>query len=470
MPGLVGNPSAKLGYSISTVLFCQHAKLLLFPMKKYLITLGALALLSIPNLALAGDCTNRDTVNWHATVTSAVWLRDDCPTDQGNTIATIPAGEVVEILEVDKHREFFKVRTSVGEGFLYVDFLKDIKEYPKPGSEPSEPAMVYENSIFPDLNPNHIYYDEIADVKAKGIVSGNDDGTVDADGPINRAALAKILVEATTDDTVINNASLAAGTYSDIESGSWYVKYLAIARDKGIVTGDAGKTTVRPADNANGAEVAKMIAVAFNLPTESDNITWYVPYFTVLEDMGALPYSDPNHTVTRGEMMFAISKVLEYEAVMEDEMVEEPEDDSMQEESMEEEESVETSETVVVNTSITELTCIIENSTPVPCDMYSIQTEIDLTEDSDGEKYVGIPYVRVYENGEVVAEKALNEKGVETYTFLNSNNFKVNFSLTLLEDDGFYRLRFKNDGAPSGYDQEVLKFTSVDGGVTVEFV
>lgn len=277
-------------------------------MKKWSLFLGLLALMALPQLALAGDCTNRDTVDWHATVSSAVWLRDDCPTDKGNTIGTIPAGEVIEILEVDKHREFFKVRTSVGEGFLYKDFLTDIKQFPIPGSEPT----VYENSIFPDLDPEHMYYEEIADVKAQGIVSGNADGTIDADGPINRAALAKILVEATTDDTMINNATLAPDTYSDIIPGEWYVKYLEVAREKGIMTGDAGKTTVRPSANANGAEVTKMIAVAFELEIRASGPgeVWYAPYFDALNDLGALPYEDPSHTVTRGEMMFAVSHVL----------------------------------------------------------------------------------------------------------------------------------------------------------------
>ena len=62
------------------------------------------------------------------------------------------------------------------------------------------------------------------------------------------------------------------------------------------MTGDAGKSTVRPADGANGAEVAKMIAVAFRLDVPSaEGKIWYEPYMQILKDMGALPYEKPYH-------------------------------------------------------------------------------------------------------------------------------------------------------------------------------
>lgn len=259
--------------------------------------------------ALAGDCTARTQVDWHATITSAVYVRANCP--EGDAIGVVPAGEVVKILEVDKYNEFYLVETSVGTGFLFESFLTDITHSPLPGSEPT----TFPESIFIDLNPNHQYYDEIADVKEKEIVSGTPDGKILADNPVNRAELAKILVEATTEDEVINSATLETGIYSDVQFGAWYTTYLAIARQKTIVTGDgsgSGITTVRPADNANGAEVAKMIAIAFELDVEAGaGGMWYKPFMDELKTMGALPYNNPDHTVTRGEMMFMVSRVLE---------------------------------------------------------------------------------------------------------------------------------------------------------------
>jgi hypothetical protein len=278
-------------------------------MKKTLI-LSALALsLLLTPQTYAGDCSNRSNVNWHATVSSATNVRIECDDHKGpvgTSVGVVPAGEVIRIVEVDRNREYFIVETSKGKGFIYKSFLKDINEF----------AMVVpEPSVFQDLDKAHKYYDEIADVKSRGIVSGSN-GMIKAEDPINRVELAKILVEATMEALDITSAVLADGVFSDIEKGSWYVKYLKLARDKGIMTGDkregTGPRSVRPGDGANGAEVAKMIAIAFDLEIRSagPGEDWYVPHMQMLEQMGALPYSDPNHRVTRAEMMYMISRVL----------------------------------------------------------------------------------------------------------------------------------------------------------------
>jgi hypothetical protein len=278
-------------------------------MKKTLtLTTLALSLLFAP-ISYAGDCSNRTNVDWHATVSSATNVRIECDDHKGpvgTSVGVVPAGEVIRIVEVDRNREYFVVETSKGKGFIYKSFLKDINEFAMAVPEPS---------IFQDLDKAHQYYDQIADVKARGIVSGSN-GMIKADDPINRVELAKILVEATMDASAIENAVLADSVFSDIQAGSWYLRYLKLANDKGIMTGDkrsgTGPKTVRPGDSANGAEVAKMIAIAFDLEVRSagPGEDWYVPYMQMLEQMGALPYSNANHQVTRAEMMFMISRVL----------------------------------------------------------------------------------------------------------------------------------------------------------------
>jgi len=272
-------------------------------MKKLTTTLLILSMLTITPTAFAGDCTKRNKVNKEGTITSAVYLRDDCPTTKGNNIGTIPGGEVVKILEIDQHNEFYLVESSVGTGFIFKTFITDVRD-----AEPTE----YKNSIFWDLPPDHEYYDEIFHVKEEGIVNGNPDGSIEANYPINRVALAKILVEATTDTAIIESAELPADTYSDDTNDTWYSPYLKVARDKGIMTGDKDKNTVRPGDDANVAEVAKMIATAFELDIrdEQENEKWYDRYIEALDEMDALPSTTPKHIVTRGEMMFTISNVL----------------------------------------------------------------------------------------------------------------------------------------------------------------
>jgi len=275
----------------------------------------ALSILFAP-IAQAGDCRTRDKVEWHATITSATNVRIDCDDHKGpvgTSVGVVPAGEVVRILEVDRYQENYLVETSVGTGFVFRSFLKDITESPLV-SVNSEASV--EARLFVDLDPNHQYYDAIVDVKARGIVQGSSDGKIYADEKINRAELAKILVEATTDDEVIARTSLSSGIFTDVEINAWYTPYLALASQKKIMNGDAkigtGPTTVRPGDFANGAEVAKMIAVAFNLDVRAaaSGELWYTPYFEVLKSKGALPYKSGTHMVTRAEMMFMISTVL----------------------------------------------------------------------------------------------------------------------------------------------------------------
>jgi len=274
-------------------------------MKKSISSLLSLVLLSIliPT-TFAGECHQRHEISKEATISSAVFLRDDCP--EGEIIGTLKAGETVKLLEVDIEDGFYLVDSSLGQGMIWRTFLKDIHEVEAP--------KTYEDSIFIDLNPEHQYYEEIAQVKEQGIVNGNPDGTIQADELINRAALAKILIESISTDEEIANAHLGIARYSDVDTEAWYAPYLELANLKEIMTGDEGKDTVRPAEGANGAEVAKMIVIAFELELKSavyDNDVWYSKYLQTLEDLNALPYDNADHEVTRGEMMYIIAKVMD---------------------------------------------------------------------------------------------------------------------------------------------------------------
>ncbi|MGE3279310.1 MAG: S-layer homology domain-containing protein [Candidatus Altimarinota bacterium] len=276
-------------------------------MKKLVLLVLVLLLMSSPEV-YAGDCKTRDKVDWHATVSSATNVRIDCDDHKGpvgDSVGVVPAGEVIRILEVDRFQENYLVETSKGTGFIFRSFLKDIVQSPLP------------RPVFKDLSFDHRYYDAIAEMKQRGIVSGTSEGNIFPDAPINRVELAKILVEATMDDQLISSASLPTGVYSDVESGAWYLRYLELARQKGIMTGDkprreGARARVRPGDGANGAEVAKMIAIAFDLSVRApvDGEEWYEPYLEVLRSKGALPYDKPDHSVTRAEMMFMIRQVM----------------------------------------------------------------------------------------------------------------------------------------------------------------
>lgn len=272
------------------------------------VLLLGLLLTSFSSVAFAGDCSNRSQVDWHATIKTATHVRVECDDHSGpvgESLGVASAGDVVRIVEVDRNEEYFVVETEKGRGFVYKSFLNDVVKSALP------------RPVFQDLGFDHPYYDSIVKVKEKGIVGGTPEGNINADAPINRVELAKILVEATVDDGRIASAPQNTILYQDVQRGAWYLPYLSLAQEIGVMTGDSssgeGLPTVRPGDSANRAEVAKMIAVAFNLSVDADvqGGAWYTPYLNILKSKNALPYTKPDHRVTRGEMMFMISQLLD---------------------------------------------------------------------------------------------------------------------------------------------------------------
>ena len=61
---------------------------------------------------------------------------------------------------------------------------------------------------FGDVTGNHVNFEAVGYVKAQNIVSGYPDGSFRPDGLINRAELAKILVAANFDESLIASCKL----------------------------------------------------------------------------------------------------------------------------------------------------------------------------------------------------------------------------------------------------------------------
>ncbi len=74
------------------------------------------------------------------------------------------------------------------------------------------------------------------------------------DRPVTRAEAAALLVRAFR-----FSAEGAAPAFSDVDAGAWYAEYVTIASSRCILRGDEGKTTVRPGDPMNEAEMLAML-------------------------------------------------------------------------------------------------------------------------------------------------------------------------------------------------------------------
>jgi hypothetical protein len=74
------------------------------------------------------------------------------------------------------------------------------------------------------------------------------------DSSVTRAEAAALLVRAFR-----FQAAAAAPAFSDNDPDAWYAEYVTIASSRCILRGDAGKTTVRPGDAMNEAEMLAML-------------------------------------------------------------------------------------------------------------------------------------------------------------------------------------------------------------------
>ena len=102
--------------------------------------------------------------------------------------------------------------------------------------------------------------------KESGIVKGYDGSIFSPNGFVNRAEALKILIEAAgftgVDSNFQANYASKDGWYyvffPDVPMGEWFAKYVAYAKDYGIV-GGYSNGTFQPGNSITRAEVAKIV-------------------------------------------------------------------------------------------------------------------------------------------------------------------------------------------------------------------
>lgn len=163
---------------------------------------------------------------------------------------------------------------------------------------------------FTDVDSTHYYFAAIDYVEDAGIVNGYDDGSYKPDNEINRAEFTKIIIEATFEDSEIEDCS-GGKTFSDVAKSEWYAKYVCVASSNGIIDGyDDG--TFKGADKINFVEAAKIIVTGFDYEYEEGD-EWYEGYVQVLQDNNYIPSTidSLSKEITRGEMAEMIWRIRE---------------------------------------------------------------------------------------------------------------------------------------------------------------
>jgi len=110
---------------------------------------------------------------------------------------------------------------------------------------------------FTDVDVNSNLCTAITWAKSKGIFSGYSDGSFRAYQTINRAEALKVILVA-LNVSVPTSVSGNLG-FNDVKIGEWYMAYIKTAKDRGIFSGDSGKSTARPDANVNRVELLKFM-------------------------------------------------------------------------------------------------------------------------------------------------------------------------------------------------------------------
>lgn len=123
-------------------------------------------------------------------------------------------------------------------------------------------------AAFSDVKESDWFYSYVTDLVDQGVIDGTQAKFRGGDS-LNRAEMAKIavMIRAVDDaDMVVPETP----SFSDVKKTDWFYKYVETAKSLGIVSGDAGKTTFRPADSVNRAEATKFFVNAAELEEDTN--------------------------------------------------------------------------------------------------------------------------------------------------------------------------------------------------------
>ncbi len=166
---------------------------------------------------------------------------------------------------------------------------------------------------FPDVPSSNPYRQQIENLAAKDVITGNPDGTFRPGNPVNRAALLKMLYIATGKKP---DGALGGCFKADVVPDAWYAPYVCDAVFRGYVQG-YGDGTFRPGYPVTRAEALKLVVAVFGFDkvhfqsTQYTDVAvgdWFADYVATAVSLGILPIGTqmglqllPHEPLTRAE-------------------------------------------------------------------------------------------------------------------------------------------------------------------------
>lgn len=183
---------------------------------------------------------------------------------------------------------------------------------------------------FSDLPPDHPVYQAAEYLKSVGVISGYDDGTFKPDRKVNRAEAIKIIVAPLVKQEQLDKVKDTF--FQDIADEAWYLPYVEIARQNGIIDGPPKKTNFLGGNTVIKAEFLKMLELAngidpqtsfsdISMPISSDVVNtdeWFYPYmrYGITSSMimiGQDGMLHPGQELSRGDTALLLYRFIMYQ-------------------------------------------------------------------------------------------------------------------------------------------------------------
>ncbi|AWE06403.1 hypothetical protein DCE79_02940 [Lysinibacillus sp. 2017] len=119
------------------------------------------------------------------------------------------------------------------------------------------------STTFSDLNPSNAHYNDILNLSERGIINGYPDETYRPNVAITRGQAAKIIAKILNLDT----NGLENPNFTDVNVNDQFYPYIAALVKAGIISGYSDNT-FKPTQTITRGQMAKMIAIGFNLNDE----------------------------------------------------------------------------------------------------------------------------------------------------------------------------------------------------------
>ncbi len=161
-----------------------------------------------------------------------------------------------------------------------------------------------------DIN-KHKFEEAIKYLETNEVIDGYPDGTFRPNNYLNRAELMKILIEAKYSKSEIDAINSFDVCFPDLQPGAWYVEYVCLAEDEGIVDGYPDGT-FRPGDSVNFVEALKMVLGIYDINYSENYDLWFFDIVrqATLERLIPVDGEDVSDGLKRGSMAELITRAM----------------------------------------------------------------------------------------------------------------------------------------------------------------